>query len=95
MAFRNQWVWVLGLMVAMVGLSQGCSSKPEMAERNVTVSLDDSLLRATSVEVNLIGANDSDFARVGTQFERVARRPARTTRRMRGPQSHCYCLRAN
>ena len=38
-----------------------------MAERNVVVSLDDTLARATSVEVNIVGANDSDFARVGTQ----------------------------
>ena len=66
MAFRNQWVLVFAVL-AMAALTQGCGSKPEMAERNVTVSLDESLVRATAVEVNLIGANDSDFARVGTQ----------------------------
>jgi len=66
MVFRIQWVWILGVL-GMVGLSQGCGSKPEMAERNVNVSLDESLVRATAVEVNIIGANDSDFARVGTQ----------------------------
>src|SRR4051812_26852174 len=66
MAFRNQWVWLVGIL-AIVALSQGCSSKPEMAERNVVVSLDDTLARATAVEVDLIGANESDFARVGTQ----------------------------
>ena len=66
MAFRNQWVLVFAVLM-MAALTQGCGSKPEMAERNVNVSLDESLVRATAVEVNLIGANDSDFARVGTQ----------------------------
>src|SRR3989440_9536470 len=67
MGIRNRWMWVVGLTLAMAALSQGCGSRPEMAERNVIVNLDDSLARATAVEVNLIGANDSDFARVGTQ----------------------------
>jgi hypothetical protein len=66
MAFRTQWVVGL-MMLALLALSQGCASKPEMAERNVVVTLDDSLARATAVEVNIVGANDSDFARVGTQ----------------------------
>src|SRR3954468_8153140 len=66
MAFRNQWVLVFAVLM-VAALTQGCGSKPEMAERNVNVSLDESLARATAVEVNIIGANDSDFARVGTQ----------------------------
>ncbi len=66
MAFRNQWVWVLGLMAAIAALGQGCTSKPEMAERNVIVTLDDSLARATAVEVNLIGANATDFTRLSS-----------------------------
>jgi len=66
MAMKNRWVCFLGL-IAIAAALQGCASKPEMAERNVNVSLDESLVRATAVEVNLIGANDSDFARVGTQ----------------------------
>jgi hypothetical protein len=67
MAFRTQWVWIVGIMLAMVALTQGCSSKPEMAERNVIVSLDETLARATAVEVNLIGANDTDFPRVANR----------------------------
>lgn len=63
MVFRTQWVWIVGIL-AMAAFGQGCSSKPEMAERNVIVSLDDSLARATAVEVNLIGANDTDYPRV-------------------------------
>ncbi|HEV8292894.1 MAG TPA: hypothetical protein VGP94_13260 [Tepidisphaeraceae bacterium] len=63
---RAQWVWMVGIL-AMAAFGQGCSSKPEMAERNVIVSLDDSLARATAVEVNLIGANDTDFPRVANR----------------------------
>ena len=64
MNVRTQWVWMLGLMLALAALSQGCSSKPEMAERNVIVSLDETLARASAVEVNIIGANDTDYPRV-------------------------------
>jgi len=67
MAFGNRWVWVVGLTLVMAALSQGCSSHPEMAERNVIVNLDDTLARATAVEVNLIGANDTDFPRVANR----------------------------
>jgi hypothetical protein len=62
MVLENRWVWVLGLM-AVAALAQGCGSRPEMAERNVVVSLDDTLARSTAVEVNLIGVNDSEFPR--------------------------------
>ena len=64
MASRNQWVWMIGMMVAMVAIGQGCAKGPEMAERNVMVTLDDSLARATAVEVNLIGANATEYARL-------------------------------
>jgi len=63
MANRNRWMWLSGLTLVMAALSQGCSSHPEMAERNVIVSLDDTLARATAVEVNLIGVNDTEFPR--------------------------------
>ena len=63
MAFRNRIV-VLGLMLAMLAIAQGCSSKPEMAERNVIVSLDESLARATAVQVDILGANETELARL-------------------------------
>src|SRR5256885_1572696 len=63
MAFRNRIV-ILGLMLAMLAIAQGCSSKPEMAERNVIVTLDDSLSRATAVQVDLLGANETELARL-------------------------------
>jgi hypothetical protein len=62
MAFTNRWVFVLGMMLAMAAFGQGCASKPEMAERNVVVSLDETARGA--VEVNIIGANDTDYPRV-------------------------------
>jgi hypothetical protein len=64
MNVRTQWALMLGIMLAMAALSQGCGSKPEMAERNVIVTLDETLARASAVEVNLIGANDTDYPRV-------------------------------
>ncbi|HEV8607049.1 MAG TPA: hypothetical protein VGQ99_17040 [Tepidisphaeraceae bacterium] len=67
MAFRNEWAWVVGLMLVVAAMGQGCSSRPEMAERNVVVTLDDTLARAAAVEVNLIGANDTDFPRVASR----------------------------
>ncbi len=68
MAFRTQWVWVVGLTLVVAAMGAGCSgSRPEMAERNVVVTLDDTLARATAVEVNLIGANDTDFPRVASR----------------------------
>src|SRR5258706_16065065 len=63
MANGNRWVWIIGLTLAMAAISQGCGSRPEMAERNVVVSLDDTLARATAVEVNVIGVNDTEFPR--------------------------------
>jgi hypothetical protein len=64
MAFRNQWVWVMGMMVALAAIGQGCAKTPTMAERNVIVSLDESLARATAVEVNLIGANATEYTQL-------------------------------
>lgn len=61
MRVGNRWVWVIGITL-LAALSQGCGSRPEMAERNVVVSLDDP--RVSAMEVNLIGANDTDFPRV-------------------------------
>src|SRR6266568_4431840 len=63
MKIGNRWVWVVGMLVVTAALTQGCGSHPEMAERNVNVSLDDTLARATAVEVNLIGVNDTEFPR--------------------------------
>src|SRR2546421_13038959 len=83
MGIRNRWMWVVGLTLAMAALSQGCGSRPEMAERNVIVSLDDTLARATAVEVNVIGVND-------TEFPRYAHRPVddywRDVGRGKGPR---------
>ena len=66
MALANR-LWIFGLMVVMAALSQGCAHNPEMAERNVVVSVDDSVPRGTAVEVDLIGANDAEYDRVGKQ----------------------------
>ncbi len=63
MAFRNRQILILGLMLAMLVIAQGCSSKPEMAERNVMVSLDESIPRGTAVQVDLLGANETELAR--------------------------------
>jgi hypothetical protein len=54
----------MGMMVALAAIGQGCAKTPTMAERNVIVALDDSLARATAVEVNLIGANATDYTRL-------------------------------
>lgn len=67
MAFRTKWVWILALMLAVSAIGAGCGSKPEMAERNVIVTLDESLARATAVEVNLIGANATDYTRLSSR----------------------------
>jgi len=64
MAFGNRWLWIFGLMV-VAALSQGCGSRPEMAERNVVVTLDDP--RVAAAEVNLIGVNDTDFPRLANR----------------------------